>query len=130
MGNTTPNPYNKTFARAGISCVVVTRIFTQFVLWNRKQKTEISFLTNQSKTRKILSLPSEPFTIIIDTSQRKLLLSALQESKVQNIMVRSEQGMKRRSPIAALCPRDQETSSKSRANILTFCNYPVHTHLE
>lgn len=32
MGNTIPNPYSRTFASAGMSWVVVTKMFTQFVL--------------------------------------------------------------------------------------------------
>lgn len=37
IGNATPKPYNRTFANAGISWVVVTSIFTQFVLFQKKK---------------------------------------------------------------------------------------------
>jgi hypothetical protein len=34
--NTPPKPYNKTFAKAGTSCVVVTSTFTQLDLQNNR----------------------------------------------------------------------------------------------
>lgn len=36
MGNTSPNPYRRTLARAGTSWVVVIRMFTQFFLKEKK----------------------------------------------------------------------------------------------
>lgn len=36
MGNTSPNPYRRTLARAGTSWVVVIRMFTQFFLKEEK----------------------------------------------------------------------------------------------
>lgn len=37
MGNTSPNPYRRTLARAGTSWVVVIRMFTQFFLKEKKK---------------------------------------------------------------------------------------------
>lgn len=78
MGNTSPNPYRRTLARAGTSWVVVIRMFTQFFLKERTIKKALLKVYQQPVVLKVtpgslLSFPKVPSTLLPSLSEAQIL---------------------------------------------------------